>query len=391
MLNFLCNGGKRAIQAPNFGAEAPRVPAGNSPSASRQIHPSVNQSAGNTWRRQYITPSVSSASAAGAPRNLPSRVPPSTRGDALIGLTWRRRGRGRSVRSVDTWECAVSKRVSTVIKSRTRVAPSCAVLVDVLVSFRACRKDRWPRSINGKPTKSHAVLSSHSRQFVDGRSVCPATLLCNWTFLFTTSNIDHRRSVRERINVNKRPGLRNWGLLKLERASRACSIAVHITNVRTTATAKSPSKSAIYKSQCAVSWDWFVSTFVPKTLLPKLTFMYRSWLYRYFVCTESDCIDIDIQCTKSGCTEKTCTESVCTETVLYRKRRTPIGVGRFRYRTISVHTLSVHVFSVHPVSVHWKSVSVQSLSIHTKYRYSPIRYININFGTSMLGTKIRCF
>jgi len=44
------------------------------------------------------------------------------------------------------------------------------------------------------------------------------------------------------------------------------------------------------------------------------------------------------------------------------------GVGRFRYRAISVHTLSLHVFSVHPVSVHWKSVSVQSLSVHTKYR-----------------------
>jgi len=39
------------------------------------------------------------------------------------------------------------------------------------------------------------------------------------------------------------------------------------------------------------------------------------------------------------------------------------GVGRFRYRTISVYTLSVHVFSVHPVSVHWKSISVQACSV----------------------------
>ena len=173
------------------------------------------------------------------------------------------------------------------------------------------------------------MLSSRSRQFVDGRTVCPMTLICNWTFLFTTSNIDHRQSVRERINVNKHVTSdvhvyvteASWNL-KGRRAPTP--IAVHIVNVRTTATAKSPwSKSAIYKSQCAVSWDRFISTFVPKTLLPKLTFMYRSWLYRYFVCTESDCTDIDIQCTESGCTEKTCTESVCTETVLYQKRRTP--------------------------------------------------------------------
>ena len=67
------------------------------------------------------------------------------------------------------------------------------------------------------------------------------------------------------------------------------------------------------------------------------------------------------------------------------------GVGRFRYRTISVHTLSVHVFSVHPVLVHWMSISVQSLSVHTKYRYSPLRNINVNFGTSMFGTKYVVF
>jgi len=63
-------------------------------------------------------------------------------------------------------------------------------------------------------------------------------------------------------------------------------------------------------------------------LVPKLTFMYGSGLYRYFVCTETDCTDIDIQCTETGCTEKKRTESVCIEIVLYRKRPTPILLGK---------------------------------------------------------------
>jgi len=50
------------------------------------------------------------------------------------------------------------------------------------------------------------------------------------------------------------------------------------------------------------------------------------------------------------------------------------GVGRFRYRTTSVHTLSV-----------------QSVSVHTKYRHSPLRYTDVNFSTSMFNTKIRWF
>ena len=79
------------------------------------------------------------------------------------------------------------------------------------------------------------------------------------SFSRSTSNIDHRRPTRERINVNK-----NWTntspltsrsrftyLRPLERAPRACPIAVHIANVRTTATAKSPWKSAIWNQDAA--------------------------------------------------------------------------------------------------------------------------------------------
>jgi len=67
------------------------------------------------------------------------------------------------------------------------------------------------------------------------------------------------------------------------------------------------------------------------------------------------------------------------------------GLGRFRYMTVSVHTLSVRFFSVQRISVHWMSISVQSLSVHTKYRYSALWYINVNFGTSVFGTKVCWF
>jgi len=41
-------------------------------------------------------------------------------------------------------------------------------------------------------------------QMLNGCLVCYVKLLmCNWTFLLTTSNTDHRRPIRERINVNK--------------------------------------------------------------------------------------------------------------------------------------------------------------------------------------------
>jgi len=63
---------------------------------------------------------------------------------------------------------------------------------------------------------------------LNGCLVCYVQLLmCNWTLFFTTSNIDHRRPIRERININKNRtnmppltyiGLRNWGLLKGRRA-----------------------------------------------------------------------------------------------------------------------------------------------------------------------------
>jgi len=55
-----------------------------------------------------------------------------------------------------------------------------------------------------------------------------------------------------------------------------------------------------------------------------------------------------------------------------------------RYRSNPIQ----YVFSVQPVSVHSMSISVQSLSVHTKYRYSPLWYINVNFGTSIFGTKV---
>jgi len=45
-------------------------------------------------------------------------------------------------------------------------------------------------------------------------------------------------------------------------------------------------------------------------------------------------------------------------------------------------------FSVQSVLVHWISISVQSLSVHTKYRHSQLWHINVNFSTSVFGTKV---
>jgi len=83
------------------------------------------------------------------------------------------------------------------------------------------------------------------------------------SFSWSTSNIDHRRPIRERINVNKnwtntsplwRPGLRNWSLLKGRRVPAASQCTL-IANVRTVATAQSPSKSAIWNQDSArVGW-----------------------------------------------------------------------------------------------------------------------------------------
>jgi len=72
-------------------------------------------------------------------------------------------------------------------------------------------------------------------------------LMCNWTFFFTTSNIDHRWPIRERINVNKH--WRLWRLLKGRRAPVPSQCTLGMLELRTTATAKSPSKSGL-KSRC---------------------------------------------------------------------------------------------------------------------------------------------
>jgi len=54
-----------------------------------------------------------------------------------------------------------------------------------------------------------------------------------------TLNIDHRRPIRERITVNKHV------TSDVKVYVTEASITVHIVNVRTMATAKSPSKSTI--------------------------------------------------------------------------------------------------------------------------------------------------
>ena len=84
------------------------------------------------------------------------------------------------------------------------------------------------------------------------------------SFTRSTSNTDHRRPIRERINVNKnwtntspltsRSSFTYLTPLKGRRAPAPLQCSL-IANLRTTATAKSPSKGAIWNQNSAtVGW-----------------------------------------------------------------------------------------------------------------------------------------
>ena len=94
-------------------------------------------------------------------------------------------------------------------------------------------------------------------QMLNGCLVCYVKLLmCNWTFfhgrhqtLITTGWSDSE-SISTKIEQTRhlwRPGLRNRGLLKSERAPRTCLIALHIANVRTMAILRNHPRKALFK------------------------------------------------------------------------------------------------------------------------------------------------
>jgi len=115
------------------------------------------------------------------------------------------------------------------------------------------------------------------------------------------------------------PGLRNWGLLKRERASHACLIAMHIANVRTTAIMRNHPRKALFKIKTPLrsaestavniaphDWSrrplpqkWFLQMRHSNSIQNNFSlsksniFLYRTYLYRnWHLCTEVDWIDI---------------------------------------------------------------------------------------------------
>jgi len=164
-------------------------------------------------------------------------------------------------------------------------------------------------------SKERLSFYAEGLQMLNGCLVCYVKLLmCNWTFLFTASNIDHRRPIRERIIVNKHVTSDVQVYVTEASTPRACHIAVHIVNVRTTATAKSITleKRYLKVTMCRlrlVRWYFCsedtcteIDIYVPKLTVP-IFYMYRKWLYRYWhsmyrnwlyrkICTESVCTSV---------------------------------------------------------------------------------------------------